>query len=88
MKTISRHKLATSAKAADVQHGVDPLMPRLIALVGRVRQGYLQVFAIPDYERYKAHMVSHHTGDPVMSQREFFAWSIERKYCRSGPGCC
>ena len=88
MKTISRHELATTAKGADVQRGICPLVPRLIALVGCVRQGYLQVFGIPDYERYKAHMTSHHAGEPVLSRREFFAWSIDRKYGRSGPRCC
>jgi uncharacterized short protein YbdD (DUF466 family) len=53
-----------------------------------VRQACRQVFGIPDYERYLAHMAAHHAGDPVLSRREFFARSIDRKYGKSGPRCC
>ena len=52
------------------------------------RRAYVQVFGIPDYERYAAHMAAHHPGDPPLTRREFFAWSIDRKYNRSGPRCC
>lgn len=52
------------------------------------RQACRQVFGIPDYERYLAHMASHHAGEPLLSQREFFARAIERKYGNSGPRCC
>jgi uncharacterized short protein YbdD (DUF466 family) len=61
-----------------------PLRDRLRA----VRQGYLQVVGIPDYERYVAHATSHHPGEPVLSRREFFRQAIDRKYGRSGPRCC
>ena len=61
-----------------------PLLDRLRA----VRQGYLQVVGIPDYERYVAHAASHHPGEPVLPRREFYLQEIERKYGRSGPRCC
>jgi len=53
-----------------------------------VREGWLQVFGIPDYERYLVHRAIHHPGDAVLSRRDFFAQAIDRKYCRSGPRCC
>jgi uncharacterized short protein YbdD (DUF466 family) len=33
-------------------------------------------------------MEVHHPGEPLMSQRDFFAQSIDRKYGKSGPRCC
>jgi uncharacterized short protein YbdD (DUF466 family) len=53
-----------------------------------VRTGWLQIFGIPDYERYLDHREVHHPGAPVLSRREFFAQAIDRKYSRSGPRCC
>ena len=53
-----------------------------------VRAACRQVFGIPDYERYVAHMAAQHPADPVLGRREFFAQAIDRKYGRSGPRCC
>jgi len=53
-----------------------------------VRQAWLQIFGMPDYERYLAHMNSQHPGEPVLSRRDFCAQAIDRKYGRSGPRCC
>ena len=50
--------------------------------------GLRQVFGIPDYERYLAHSAAHHPDEPVLTRRDFFARSIDRKYSRSGPRCC
>lgn len=50
--------------------------------------GLRQVFGIPDYDRYLAHRAAHHTDEPVLTRRDFFARSIDRKYSRSGPRCC
>ena len=75
-------------KTFSLTHPAGPLPARLIALARGARRAYLQVFGIPDYERYKAHMAEHHSGQPLLSRREFFAQAIDRKYCRSGPRCC
>jgi uncharacterized short protein YbdD (DUF466 family) len=73
------------AAAADECGGSrSALLDRLRA----VRQGYLQVIGIPDYDRYVAHVKSHHPGEPVLSRKEFYHQAIERKYGRSGPRCC
>jgi uncharacterized short protein YbdD (DUF466 family) len=89
MKTISGHELITApVQAADAQRGSGALRARLLVLGSAARRAYLQVFGIPDYERYAAHMAVHHPGETLLSRREFFARSIDRKYCRNGPRCC
>lgn len=61
---------------------------RLPALVTALRQGYLQVFGIPDYRRYLAHMAAHHLDKVPLSREEFCRQAIDRRYGRSGPRCC
>ena len=61
---------------------------RLLERARTLRKAYLQVFGIPDYAGYLAHMAARHPGEGVMSQREFFANAIERKYACNGPRCC
>jgi uncharacterized short protein YbdD (DUF466 family) len=61
---------------------------RLSAVLAGVRRAYLQVFGIPDYERYLAHMNHAHPGSAPLSRREFCARAIDRKYSRNGPRCC
>jgi uncharacterized short protein YbdD (DUF466 family) len=53
-----------------------------------VRRAYLQIFGIPDYERYLAHAAAHHPGEAPLSRRDFSARAIERKYSGAGPKCC
>lgn len=78
---------AASAQAFDrSKGGAFAALVRAHARV--VRTGWLQIFGIPDYERYLDHREVHHPGEPVLSRREFFAQAIDRKYCRSGPRCC
>ena len=60
----------------------------LIETTEQVRRAYLQIFGIPDYERYLAHVAAHHPGEAPLSRREFSARAIERKYSRAGPKCC
>jgi len=64
------------------------LRKRLIETAGQVRRAYLQIFGIPDYERYLAHAAAHHPDEAPLSRRDFSARAIERKYCRAGPKCC
>ena len=64
------------------------LQSRLRMLARTIRQGYLQVFGIADYERYLTHHDLHHPERPLLSRQEFHAQAIDRKYCRSGARCC
>jgi len=50
--------------------------------------GCRQVFGIPDYNRYLAHHAERHPDQPVLTRRDFFAQSIDRRYGRNGPRCC
>ena len=85
---VTRDEAAvTSDEAAGRRAGGTP-RTRLFEWVRAGRRAYVQVLGIPDYERYTAHMAANHPGDKLLSQREFFAWSIDRKYNRSGPRCC
>ena len=40
---------------------------RLLDRLRAARQAWLQVFGIPDYERYLAHLQAHHPGAPMPS---------------------
>ena len=64
------------------------LWARLRALARSIRQGYLQIFGIPDYERYVAHRTARHPGEPLLSRQKFSAQAIDRKYRGNGPRCC
>jgi uncharacterized short protein YbdD (DUF466 family) len=89
MNSVFNRKLdAAPVQPMSADRGNNALGTRLSELARSVRQGYTQMFGIPDYERYTAHMASHHPCDPLLPRREFFIRSIERKYCRSGPRCC
>ena len=61
---------------------------RLLERARALRKAYLQVFGIPDYEGYLAHMAVRHPGTAVLTQREFFAQAIDRRYSVRGPRCC
>jgi uncharacterized short protein YbdD (DUF466 family) len=71
-----------------VQPGGQTRRARLAAALHDVRQAYLHVFGIPDYERYLVHMARAHPGESPLSRREFCAHAIDRKYSRNGPRCC
>jgi uncharacterized short protein YbdD (DUF466 family) len=77
-----------SAGATDAVAGGDALRARLRVLARNIRQAYLQVFGIPDYERYVAHRTAHHPGEPLLSRQKFSAQAIDRKYRGNGPRCC
>jgi uncharacterized short protein YbdD (DUF466 family) len=85
MKAIARDAPG-AAPAADAAGG--PPRTGLRAYARALRQGCRQVFGIPDYERYVVHMAEYHPGAPLLSRRDFFAQSIDRKYGKSGPRCC
>jgi len=88
MKTIPGLKGAEAPLPATDAQRSGALRARLVRVGRAAREAYLQMFGIPDYERYAAHMAAHHPSDPLLSRREFFARSIDRKYCRNGPRCC
>lgn len=73
--------IASTSEAATLDSS---LRLRLRSLCSACRS----VFGIPDYERYLAHAAERHAGMAVLSRREFFARSIDRKYGKGGMRCC
>ena len=90
MSTGSESVLPGAAEAAGTAEA-DARQARRARLLERARalkHAYLQVFGIPDYEAYLAHMAARHPGKEVLSRKAFFDQAIERKYCRRGMPCC
>ncbi|MDA1082047.1 MAG: YbdD/YjiX family protein [Gemmatimonadetes bacterium] len=54
---------------------------RAIALVRRI-------IGAPDYEKYCAHMAATHTGEPVMTEREFVEARLTDRYSKPGAARC
>ena len=54
----------------------------------RIRQACRQMVGIPDYERYTSHMQARHPDQPLLSEREFHAMAIDRRYGAARPRCC
>ncbi|MBP0588256.1 YbdD/YjiX family protein [Paraburkholderia sp. LEh10] len=89
MKTIFNCKrLAVPVQATNGRPSSATLATELSELARTMRGACMQMFGIPDYERYVGHMASRHPFDPILSRREFFILSMDRKYCRNGPRCC
>ena len=81
-------EVVTPATPVDATEARQARRARLLERARSLRKAYLQVFGIPDYEGYLAHMAAKHPRDAVLSQREFFACAIDRKYSKKGPRCC
>ncbi|HEU4569881.1 MAG TPA: YbdD/YjiX family protein [Gemmatimonadales bacterium] len=48
----------------------------------------MALFGMPDYARYLRHQQARHPGSPVLTEREFIAAELRRKYDGGGPRCC
>ena len=57
-------------------------------LLRRLRETASLMIGLPDYERYAAHVRTHHPGRPVMSRAEFVAERTARRYEGRGAGRC
>lgn len=47
-----------------------------------------RIIGAPDYERYAAHLHSHHPGAKPMSYDEFVRQRMADRYSRPGTRCC
>ena len=79
---------AKRAVAVETAAPADGETRRLGDRVRAIRSACRQILGIPDYDAYLAHMAVHHPGEAVLTRREFFARSIDRKYGRNGSRCC
>jgi len=88
MTTADSREAAPAPVAGAAPDTGVPLVIRLTQLGRDFRRSYLQLFGIPDYERYVAHHHAHHPQQPLLSPRQFHARAIDRKYCGRGARCC
>jgi uncharacterized short protein YbdD (DUF466 family) len=56
--------------------------------VERVAKVVRRIIGVPDYDRYVAHVHSHHPGETPMCRRDFEKQRILDKYSRPGGRCC
>ena len=66
-------------------------IPRPISLRERLSRALdvvRRIVGVPDYDRYVAHMRSHHPDVTPMSCEEFTAQRMADKYSRPGSRCC
>jgi uncharacterized short protein YbdD (DUF466 family) len=77
-------------RPSDGREGAAPgAVPDLIlAQLRGAARAARQVFGIPDYGRYLDHARATHPERPVMSEREFHAFAIDRRYGGMGARCC
>ena len=54
----------------------------------QIRGGWLRILGAPDYRAYLAHHAANHAGSRPLSEREFVATYIERRYNGRGAGRC
>jgi uncharacterized short protein YbdD (DUF466 family) len=89
MKTIFNGKLVPGRlQTTTATRESGALGTQVSELARALRGACMQMFGIPDYERYLGHMAARHPCDSPLSRHEFFIRSIDRKYAGNGPRCC
>ena len=87
---MSGAPVAATPRLPEVTAGEPPASPRppWRARLQAIRQGCRQMFGIPDFDGYRAHMQATHPGAPMLSEREFHTQAIDRRYGAARPRCC
>lgn len=60
----------------------------LTAALRRGLQAVRRVAGMPDYAAYVEHRSRHHPGEPVATEREFYAEHVTARYTDSPTRCC
>ncbi len=76
--------MRTLTPSSAIDHRPSSLQARLERVLRVIRS----IIGAPDYDRYVAHMESHHPGCAVMSRDEFMRQRLESRYSRPGSRCC
>jgi uncharacterized short protein YbdD (DUF466 family) len=79
--------LCAADTEATAEAAARPHVP-LRARLGHLRRSLRQVFGIPDFDRYREHMQIKHPEAPLLSEREFHAMAIDRRYGAGRARCC
>ena len=86
---MSAEPMALCLRPADATTAQDAPAPApFTARLRGIRRAFRQVFGIPDFDRYREHMQARHPGAPLLSEREFHAMAIDRRYGAARPRCC
>jgi uncharacterized short protein YbdD (DUF466 family) len=87
---MSAEPTRSRAPRADAVAGQDAAAPRapFRARLQQIRRAFRQMFGIPDFDRYREHMQAKHPDAPMLSEREFHAMAIDRRYGAARPRCC
>jgi uncharacterized short protein YbdD (DUF466 family) len=68
---------------------VDECVACARSAASKIRGGWLRILGAPDYRAYLAHHAANHAGSRLLSEREFVARFIERRYNgRGARQCC
>jgi uncharacterized short protein YbdD (DUF466 family) len=68
---------------------VDECVACARSAASQIRGGWLRILGAPDYRAYLAHHAATHAGSPPLSEREFVAEYLERRYNgRAATRCC
>ena len=68
---------------------LEECMECALSTASQIRGGWLRILGAPDYRAYLAHHAANHPDSLPLSEREFVAAYIERRYNgRGAQRCC
>ena len=67
---------------------VDECVACVRSTLAQIRGGWLRMLGAPDYRAYLAHHAANHSGLRPLSEREFVAAYLDRRYNARGAGRC
>ena len=56
--------------------------------LGKVAWYLREVAGETAYDRYVAHRLARHPGEPVLTRREFYRWRMDERNANPGARCC
>jgi uncharacterized short protein YbdD (DUF466 family) len=82
-------KPAFACTETDAGSRVDACVACARSAAAQIRHGWLRMLGAPDYRAYLVHHAANHTNTVPLSEREFVAVYIERRYgARDAGRCC
>ena len=67
---------------------VEECMACARSTASQIRGGWLRILGAPDYRAYLAHYAANHPDSPPLSERDFVATYMERRYNGRGSARC
>ncbi len=63
-------------------------LPTILSRLDRAANVVRRVIGVPDYDRYVAHLRTHHPGTQPLSRDEFTRQRLADRYSKPGARCC